>query len=134
MFKFWVILAVLLIIRGVMVAIEVALQSISDPRARELAKENIRGSARLVRVKADPEATAAALRLGMVLAGFTAAAIGAQVPMALFSQTIEDVEASKWVASIGTALFLALFATLVDVSGLIIYFKVAQVILEGSLL
>jgi CBS domain containing-hemolysin-like protein len=61
-------------------AAESALYGTSDLRAQELAEDNSRAARRVLRHKTEREATATALRLGSVLSGFFAAAIGAFVP------------------------------------------------------
>ncbi len=102
-----------------MVAIEVALQTVSDPRARELAVENPRRGNRLVRIKADPEGTASALRLGTVLAGVMAGALGALMLQQLFDFPLGFLAPTDWLhwlSPLTSAIVVALLATLFDVS------------------
>ncbi len=66
--------------RALVAAAESALYGTSDLRAQELAEDNSRAARRVLRHKTEREATATALRLGSVLSGFFAAAIGAFVP------------------------------------------------------
>lgn len=115
----WAILACLLTLRGLLAAVETALQGLSDTRAKELAKVNPRRGGRLARLKADREQTAASLRSGMVLAGFTAAAIGTLVPPRVLDVPLSYISESSWLVwltPLTSALLVALIATLVDVT------------------
>jgi CBS domain containing-hemolysin-like protein len=115
----WFIVLGLLLLRGLLAAMESALQNVSDAGARALAKENARRGARLLKLKADPEATAAALRLGMVLSGFTSAAIAVLVPPRLVDLSLARLAESSWLVwatPLTSALMVALLATLVDVA------------------
>ena len=114
----WVILGVLLLFRGLLAAIEAALHAISDTDARALADKSSAGR-RVSALKADPEATAAALRTGMVLSGFMAAAIGAMVPPRLLDVSLARLSESTILTSFTpllSALLVALVATLLDMS------------------
>lgn len=66
----------LLFLRGLIAAAESALYGTSESKARELLEVEPRRAARLLHLKTEREATAAALRFGMILLGFTAAAFG----------------------------------------------------------
>jgi len=102
-----------------MVAIEVALQAVSEARARELATESPRRGRRLLKVKVDPEGTAAALRLGTTLAGFSAAAVGVMMHQRLVGVPLELVAPTEWLfwlSPLSSALLVALLATLFDVA------------------
>ncbi len=116
----WVLLAALLIGRGLLAGLEAALQSLSDMRVKQLAKEHPRRGGRLLRLKTDPEATAAAFRSGMVLLGFTAAAIGVLVPPKMldvvFSTALETAGWLVWMTPLVSALLVAMLATVIDVS------------------
>jgi CBS domain containing-hemolysin-like protein len=115
----WVFLGLLLIVRGLFAAMEAALQAVSDDRARELAKEGIPGATRLLKLKTDPEPTAAAIRLGMVLSGFTAVGTGSFVIPRILDVSLLEVVASSWMVwltPLASALMVALGATLVDIS------------------
>ncbi len=119
MWAVWVLLGGLLTIRGLLVAIEVALQIVSEVRARELAIESPRRGLRLVRVKADPEGTASALRLGTVLAGVMAGALGAIMLQQLFDFPLGFLAPTDWLhwlSPLTSAVVVALMATLFDVS------------------
>ncbi len=76
----WVACLALCYMRALVAAAESALYGTSDLRAQELAEDNSRAARRVLRHKTEREATATALRLGSVLSGFLAAAIGAFVP------------------------------------------------------
>jgi putative hemolysin len=115
----WAILSGLLLLRGLFAAMEAALQGLSDSRTRQLAKDSPRRGSRLLRLKSDPEATASALRFGMVLSGFSAAAIGALVPPRLLDVSLAAIlESSSMVllTPLASALLVALLATVVDVT------------------
>ena len=113
----WTILLLLLIFRGLLAAMEAALQTLSDERAKELAKEGTKRGQRLLKLKTDPEATAASIRLGMVLSGFIAVGTGSFViPRVLDVSLREMVESSwmVWLTPLSSALVVALAATLID--------------------
>ncbi len=113
----WTILLLLLIVRGLLAAMEAALQTLSDERAKELAKEGSKRAQRLLKLKTDPEATAASIRLGMVLSGFVAVGTGSFViPRVLDVSLREVVESSwmVWLTPLSSALVVALVATLID--------------------
>ncbi|MHA7628326.1 hemolysin family protein [Corallococcus sp. M7] len=114
----WVACLALCFMRSLVAAAESALYGTSDLRAQELAEESKSVAARRVlRHKTDREPAATALRLGMVLSGFLAAAIGAFVPPRLldFSRYAE----ATWVP-IATvcagALFVGVLASLMEVT------------------
>ncbi len=113
----WAILLVLLVLRGALAAMEAALQSLSDERAKELAKEGDHRAQRLLRLKTDPEATAASIRMGMVLSGFLAVGTGIFViPRVADVSMLEVVESSwmVWLTPLSSAFVVALVATLID--------------------
>jgi len=116
----WALLAALLTFRGLLAGVEAALQALSEVRVKVLAKERPRQGGRLLALKLDVEATAAALRSGMVLLGFTAAAIGVLVPPKMlnlaFAQAIQSSEWLVWLTPLVSALLVAMLATVVDVS------------------
>ncbi len=116
----WLVLALLLTARGLLAAVEAALQALSDDQVKALAKEFPRRGGRLQALKGDVEATAAAIRSAMVLLGFTAAAIGVLVPPKLldvaFRQAVETSEWVLWMTPLVSALLVAMIATVVDVS------------------
>lgn len=115
----WALISALLLFRGLLAAVEASLQQVTDTRAKDLAREHPRRGERLVRLKADPERTAAALRSGMVLSGFASAALGVIVGPRLLDRTLLQVIESSWLAwatPLTAALLVALAATLVDVS------------------
>jgi putative hemolysin len=116
----WLLLAMLLTARGLLAAVEAALQSLSDVQVKALAKQHPRRGGRLLMLKNDVESTAAALRSGMVLLGFMAAAIGVLVPPKMldlaFAQAVQSADWLMWATPLGSALLVAMLATLVDVS------------------
>ncbi len=114
----WAICFGLLLMRGLLGAAESALTGVSDLRARELKEANPRRGARLLWQKTERERTAAALRFGMVLCGFTAAAIATLVPPRLLGQTFAALGDYAWiniVTPLASALLVAMFATVLDV-------------------
>ncbi len=115
----WAILILLLIIRGLLAAMEAALQTLSDERAKELAAAGLPRAQRLLRLKTDPEATAASIRLGMVLSGFTAVGTGIFVIPRVLDVSLLEVVASSWMVWLTpliSALVVAMVATLVDIT------------------
>ena len=114
----WAIVGGLLLLRGLLGAAESALTGVSDVRARELKDVHPRRGKRLLRLKTERESTAAALRFGMVLNGFTAAAIATLVPPRLLGVTLTrlgDFEWVSWLTPLASALLVALLATMIDV-------------------
>ena len=98
---------------------EAALQTLSDERAKELADAGTPRAHRLLKLKTDPEATAASIRLGMVLSGFTAVGTGIFViPRVLDVSWLEVVASSwmVWLTPLISALVVALVATLIDIT------------------
>ncbi len=114
----WAICFGLLLLRGLFGAAESALTGVSDLRARELKESSPKRGARLLWQKTERERTAAALRFGMVLCGFTAAAIATLVPPRLLGQTFAALGDYAWiniVTPLASALLVAMFATVLDV-------------------
>jgi putative hemolysin len=107
----------LLFLRALLAASEGALSGISDLRAHELAEEQGRRGARVLKLKTNREDTAAALRMGMVLCGFLAAGVGALAPPAMVR--LERFGESAWL-SLGApllgVLLVGLLATLIEVT------------------
>jgi putative hemolysin len=113
----WAILFVLLIFRGLLAAMEAALQALSDDRAKELAAQGSLRAQRLLKLKTDPEGTAASIRMGMVIFGFTAVGTGIFVIPRVFDISMLEVFVSSWMAwltPVFAALVIALMATLID--------------------
>src|SRR4051812_34466692 len=113
----WAICIGLLILRGLLGAAESALTGVSDLRARELKDAHPRRGKRLLRLKTERESTAAALRFGMVLTGFAAAAIATLVPPRLLGVTLTALGDSPWISwmtPLASALMAALLATVID--------------------
>lgn len=88
----WLACLVLLLVRALTAAAESALYGTSDLRAKELATNNPRSGKRVLRLKTDREATAASIRISMVLFGFLAAGIGAIAPPRMFEQAFGQHE------------------------------------------
>ncbi len=107
----------LLFVRALLGAAEAALSGISDLRARELATEYGRRGMRVLTLKTNREATAAALRMGMVVSGFLAAGVGALAPPSMVH--LERFGESAWL-SLGApllgVLLVGVLATLVEVT------------------
>ncbi len=107
----------LLFVRALLGGAEAALSGVSDLRARELATEAGRRGARVLRLKTNREATAAAVRMGMVLSGFLAAGVGALAPPSMVH--LERFGESAWL-SLGApllgVLLVGLLATMVEVT------------------
>ncbi|RKH45245.1 hemolysin family protein [Corallococcus sicarius] len=114
----WVACLALGFMRSLVAAAESALYGTSDLRAQELAEESKTTAARRVlRHKTHREATATALRLGMVLSGFLAAAIGAFVPPRMLDFSRYGEAAWVPVATVcAGALFVGVLATLMEVT------------------
>jgi putative hemolysin len=113
----WTACLALSYLRALVAAAESALYGTSDLRAQELAEENGRAGKRVLRHKTEREATATALRLGMVLSGFLAAAIGAFVPPRMLDFTLLGDDAWLPVATVvAGALFVGVLASLMEVT------------------
>ena len=113
----WTACLALVMVRGVIAAAESALYGTSDLRAQELARAHPGAGTRVLHHKMEREATATALRVGMVLSGFLAAAIGAFVPPQLLNFT--RLGEAPWLALatvLAGALLVGLLATLVEVT------------------
>ncbi|QSQ10696.1 hemolysin family protein [Myxococcus landrumensis] len=114
----WVACLALCFVRSLVAAAESALYGTSDLRAQELA-ESHKGAAsrRVIRHKTEREATATALRLGTLLSGFLAAAIGAFVPPRMLDLTRYGEAAWLPVATVAAgALFVGVLASLMEVT------------------
>ncbi|MCP3103607.1 hemolysin family protein [Myxococcus sp. K15C18031901] len=114
----WVACLALCFVRSLVAAAESALYGTSDLRAQELA-ESHKGAAsrRVLRHKTEREATATALRLGTLLSGFLAAAIGAFVPPRMLDLTRFGEAAYLPVATVAAgALFVGVLASLMEVT------------------
>jgi putative hemolysin len=112
----WAVLLLLLLVRGLFAALEASLLGVADARLQELAQAGSAPARRVAHLKAEGVAAGAALRSGMVLAGFTAAAIGVLVPPRMMDVGVwHSLEASwPWVTPLASALGVALIATVVD--------------------
>ncbi|EPX64797.1 CBS/transporter associated domain protein [Cystobacter fuscus DSM 2262] len=113
----WTACLALVFLRGFIAAAESALYGTSDLKAQELATSHPSAGGRILRHKTERESTATALRVGMVLSGFLAAAIGSFVPPQMLNFT--RLGESPWlnVATVlAGALLVGLLATLVEVT------------------
>ncbi|NOK03181.1 MULTISPECIES: hemolysin family protein [Myxococcus] len=114
----WVACLALSFVRALVAASESALYGVSDLRAQELANTQPgRATRRVLRHKTDREPVATALRLGMVLSGFQAAAIGAFVPPRMLDFSRYGESAWLPVATVAAgALLVGVLATLMEVT------------------
>lgn len=113
----WLTCMGLILLRALIAAAESALYGTSDLRAKELAASNPRAGQRVMRHKAEREATAASIRIGMVLSGFLAAGIGAIAPPRMFD--ISTLGQEPWLALVSPfagVLLVGLIASLFDVT------------------
>src|SRR5262249_6976244 len=72
----WLVALGLLLLRALLAAAESALYSTSERRIKELSGMHPIAARRVLRQRTEREATIAAVRIGMVLAGFMSAALG----------------------------------------------------------
>lgn len=113
----WAACLALCLSRAFIAAAEAALYGTSDLRAKELSQAFPSAGRRVLKQKMEREPTATALRLGMVLAGFLAASIGAFVPPRLLDFTRLGGAPSLALATAMTgALTVGVLATLLDVT------------------
>jgi CBS domain containing-hemolysin-like protein len=112
----WLACLGLVAIRALLAAAEAALYGTSDLRAKELSRATPKAGGRLLRHKTERERTAASLRVGMVIAGFLAAAIGALVPPRLLQfDRMGEASYLPLASAMASALLVALLASLADV-------------------
>jgi len=113
----WLAVLGFLFVRTLLAAAESALYSLSELRAKELFAVYPGAGRRVLRQKTEREATAAVLRVGLVLAGFSAAALGAIAPphMLDFSQYANSPWVA-WATALSSALLVGMLASLMDVS------------------
>jgi CBS domain containing-hemolysin-like protein len=115
----WLGCVALLVLRAMMAAAESALSGTSELKARELATQAGRAGRRVLRLRTHREATASALRIGMVLSGFLAAGVGALAPPAMVQFDVSRMGGSVWVALVAPllgVLLVGLLAALADVT------------------
>ena len=108
----------LLVLRAMMAAVESALSGVSEMKARELASQHGRAGRRVLWLRTHRETTASAIRVGMVLSGFTAAGVGALAPPAMVQFDLSRL-GPTWVAlaaPLGGVLLVAVLAALLDVT------------------
>ncbi len=112
----WLACVGFLLVRAFIAAAESALYGTSDLRAKELAGQSPRAGTRVLRHKTDREATAASIRIGMVISGFLAAGVGAIAPpQMLHNRFGGEAWADVAGATLGV-LLVGLIASLFDVS------------------
>ncbi len=112
----WVVGLGFLMVRTWIAAAEAALFGTSDLRAKELSAVRPDAGRRVLRLKTEREATAAAFRLGLVLSGFLAAAIGAMAPPRMLDLT--QYGSAPWretLTPLAGALSVAVLASMMDV-------------------
>jgi len=105
------------LVRGLFAAMEAALQALSDARIKELAKDSHRAR-RIQKLRADPEAAAASIRLALVLSGFIAVGTGSLVIPRIIDVPLAELAQSDWLpwlSPISSALLVAIIATLIDI-------------------
>ena len=114
----WAALLMLVLLRGLLGAMEASLHGASDARIKELSLGGSAKARRVTRLKANQEVSAAALRAGMVLSGFTAAAMGVLVPPRMLNESLAKVLETSWawVTPLTSALLVALVASMADVA------------------
>jgi putative hemolysin len=114
----WAALLMLLLLRGLLGAMEASLHGVSDARVNELAQGGSSPARRVSRMKADLEKAGAALRVGMVLSGFTAAAMAVLVPPRMLDESLTRVLETSWpwVTPLASAMLVALAASALDVA------------------
>lgn len=112
----WVVGLGLLLIRGLLAASESALYATSELRAKELVELEPRRGSRLLRLKTEREATAAAIRFGMVLFGFTAAAMGTIMGPSLFGGWVGGAGWRELLPSFVGVLVVGVLASMIDVT------------------
>jgi CBS domain containing-hemolysin-like protein len=115
----WALCAGLLAVRGLLAAAEAALYGTSSRGAKELEALHPRRGPRVHRLKTEREATTASIRFGMVLCGFTAAAIATLVPPRLLHTSLQVLTDSAWLTwliPLTSALLVAIAASVIDVS------------------
>jgi putative hemolysin len=113
----WTACLALVALRGLIAAAESALYGTSDLSAQELAQSHPGPGKRVLRHKTEREATATALRVGSVLCGFLAAAIGAYVPPQLLNFTrLGEAPWLNLATVLAGSLLVGLLAILVEVT------------------
>ncbi|MET0403796.1 MAG: hemolysin family protein [Cystobacter sp.] len=113
----WTACLALVVFRGFIAAAESALYGTSDLKAQELATSHPGAGKRVMRHKAEREPAATALRVGMVLSGFLAAAIGSFVPPQLLN--FSRLGEAPWLSLatvLAGALLVGVLATLIEVT------------------
>lgn len=112
----WTTCFALILARALVAAADASLFGVSDLRAKELSLAHPGAGSRVLRHKTHREASATALRLGMVLSGFLAAAIGAFVPPQVLDLT--RLGEAPWLAVVSAllgAFLVGILATLIEV-------------------
>ncbi|HZA14243.1 MAG TPA: CNNM domain-containing protein, partial [Myxococcaceae bacterium] len=112
----WLACAGFLLVRGLIAAAESALYGVSDLRAKELARAHPKAGARVLRHKLDREATAASIRVGMVLSGFFAAGIGALAPPRMFDVSRFGSDWPGLLTPFAGVLLVGLITSILDVT------------------
>jgi putative hemolysin len=113
----WLAVFGLLLGRSLLAAVESALHSVSPLRANELAELYPGAGGRVLRLKTEREAIAAAIRVGMVVSGFTAAALGVLAPPQMLD--FSGFEGTSWqllLTALSSALLVGVLAIMLEVS------------------
>ncbi|HVE86447.1 MAG TPA: hemolysin family protein [Myxococcales bacterium] len=112
----WLACLGLLLERALIASSETALYLTSDMRAKQLSLDHGSAGARVLEQKTDREVTAAALRIGAVLSGFLAAAVGAVTPPRMLQLTrYGDWPWLSVLTPLAGALFVGFLAAMMDV-------------------
>ena len=113
----WAVCFLVLLARALVAAAESSLYLTSDLRAKQLAREYPRAGQRLYRLKTNREVTAASIRLGMVLSGFLAAAMGTLAPPRMFDLSLlGDAPWTFLIPPVLGALVVGILAAALDVT------------------
>jgi putative hemolysin len=112
----WLACSVLLLARALIAAAESALYGLSELRAKELVVDHPSAGARVLKQKQDREATAAALRVGMVMCGFIAAGLAALAPPQVLAVKMGATGAAWVLTPLASVILAGLLATLLDVT------------------
>jgi putative hemolysin len=113
----WLACVGFLLARALIAAAESALYGTSDLRAKELSAQSPSAGGRVVKHKTDREATAASIRVGMVISGFLAAGVGAIAPPRMLHMSrFGDAAWIDLATPVLGVLLVGLIASLFDVS------------------
>lgn len=113
----WLACLAFVFIRALIAAAESALYGTSDLRAKELSQSHPRAGKRVLRQKMEREATAASIRIAMVLSGFLAAGVGAIAPPRMLHDDLwGDAPWTALISPLVGVLLVGLIASIFDVT------------------